>query len=95
MFSNDIFGEILDTFCNNNCDSSFLNGDKLTLAFFGGFFFGKPIYITKWARCCNCCKRHHCLCKGENRDGERDKQGAGRYDRSFTLQLLDVEPYGA
>lgn len=68
MFSHDIFGEILDTFCNNNCDSSFLSGGKPTLAFFGR----RPIYITKWAGYCTCCKRHRCLCAGENREGERD-----------------------
>lgn len=68
MFSHDIFGEILDTSCNNNCDSPFLSGGKLTLAFFGRW----PIYITKWARYCTCCKRHRRLCEGENREQERD-----------------------
>lgn len=67
MFSDDIFGEIW-AFCNNNCNSSFLNRGKLTLAFFGR----RLICVTKWARYCTCCKRHHCLCNGENRDGERD-----------------------
>lgn len=75
MFSNDVFGGILETFCNNNCDSSFLNGGKLTLAFFGRW----PIYIRNWARYSTCCKRRHCLCKGENRDGERDsRKGTNR-----------------
>lgn len=46
MFWNDIFERILDTFCNNNCDSSPLTGGNPTLAFFGRW----PIYFTKWAR---------------------------------------------
>lgn len=46
MFWNDIFERILDTFCNNNCDSSPLTRGSPTLAFFGRW----PIYFTKWAR---------------------------------------------
>ncbi len=100
MFWNDMFEQILDTFCNNNCDSWLLTGGNLTLAVFGRW----PIYFMKWGRYCTCCTWCYwvcvcvCVCEWERErkgERERDKQGAGRCDRSFTLELLDVEPYGA
>ena len=45
---------------------------------------------------CGVCVCGVCECERERRrERKRDKQGAGRCDRSFTLELLDVEPYGA
>lgn len=75
MFWNDIFEQILDIFCNSNCDSSLLAGGNLTLAVFGRW----PIYFMKWARYYTCCTWCWvCVCEKATQTKRQSGRGTNR-----------------